>query len=148
VRFPRSTRERTGQQPKEDYGVVVRAANPFDESPLETKNKVLILGGTHGYGTHAAIKFVTNPSLKELATLVRFVGDNDFQALFRVDVRDNQGDEQTLQLVEIWIPAKKGWVAVYTRHEMAKETSDRAGSRTGKRSRVTRQLPRSPRKGR
>ncbi len=60
-----------------DYGILLRITNPLDR---ENKNKVLILAGNHGYGTQAAINFISEP--KYIKVLRNEVGDKDFEALF------------------------------------------------------------------
>ncbi|MBN2440110.1 MAG: toll/interleukin-1 receptor domain-containing protein [Spirochaetales bacterium] len=108
----------------EDYGIILRVTNPF---PGGEKNKVLILGGNHGLGTEACIKFVTNRDL--IKFLREKTEDNDFEALFKVDLRQEhrQHDERNffktdyhddkkldLQFLHIYKHEEGHWNQVYS----------------------------------
>ena len=62
----------------EDFGIVLRITNPFDASG---KNKVLILGGNHGFGTESAVRYVADK--ERMKRLTDIVQDQDFEVLFQ-----------------------------------------------------------------
>jgi hypothetical protein len=63
-----------------DYGVVVRAPNPFDPD-----KSVVLLCGTYGYGTWGAVRFVQSARfLNELKKLPK--GTSTIECLFGVEV--------------------------------------------------------------
>lgn len=80
----------------EDYGVLARFANPFDN---KSENKVLILAGNHGLGTAAAIEYVL--TTKYIEELRGHVGDKDFEALFKANLKHNESPK--LEFIEISI---------------------------------------------
>jgi len=81
---------------KVDYGIVARIANPFDGLG---HHKALILGGCHGFGTEAAVRFVGNKEL--LDSLQRKVGRNDFAALIRSAVEGRRAQTPRVEILSI-----------------------------------------------
>ncbi len=70
----------------EDFGIILRITNPLDASD---KNKALILGGNHGFGTESAVRYVADKErMKQLTDIVQ---DQDFEILFQAFVSGNYG---------------------------------------------------------
>lgn len=88
-----------------DYGLLLRTNNPFDE---EKRNKVLILGGNHGYGTEAALQFISDP--KRIKDLRDQVQDNDFEALFRAEFRDKKLVNIKIVRIKLFDEKRKEWL--------------------------------------
>ena len=86
--FPDSTVGASFQEnmPEEDYGIILRITNPMDASG---QNKVLILGGNHGFGTESAINFVAEK--ERVKSLHDIVQEDDFEALFQASVGRKKG---------------------------------------------------------
>ena len=100
--------KKISDQVEEDYGILLRATNPFDKNE---KNKVLILGGNHGFGTQAAMKFVANRGL--IKFLRSKVYDSDFEAVFRAKVDKNYASELDLKILRIAKREDSKWEIVY-----------------------------------
>ena len=78
----------TGDDLKEDYGVIIRTTNPFN-----SKRKVLIFAGGHTYGTTAAARFFTS-ELSKFRPRYAFLGD--FMAIVTAKVTDRHVSEPRL----------------------------------------------------
>jgi hypothetical protein len=76
----------TGDDLKEDYGIVIRATNPYN-----SKRKVFVFAGGHTYGTTAAARFFT----AEFAKL-RYAYLGDFMAVVTAKVTDRHVSEPKL----------------------------------------------------
>lgn len=77
VSYPSPSQHPGAEVIRKDYGVIIRAANPFDSTG---RNRVLILAGNHGVGTESAVRFLADRRSLEL--LRDIVEGQDFQALF------------------------------------------------------------------
>jgi len=80
---PNST---TDKKIEKDFGIILRVTNPRD---ADHKNKVLIVGGNHGFGTESAVNFVVDKN--RVKFLTDTVQDQDFEALFQAAVNAQQG---------------------------------------------------------
>ena len=88
ISFPSLTDELNTREDvlEEDFGIILRIANPVDASG---KNKVLITGGNHSFGTESAVSFVAD---KERVKLLNdIVQGNDFEVLFQASVGRKHG---------------------------------------------------------
>jgi TIR domain-containing protein len=111
--FP-GTGERSDKSKIEiDYGVLVRVRNPFRPG-----NRVLILAGNHGFGTQAAVQFVSSGEyirqLQEKAAR-QLESTDDVAVLFQARVRGEQGLAENLEILRIAkSDGKRVWQPVCT----------------------------------
>lgn len=77
---------REGEDLKEDFGIIIRATNPFN-----SKRKVLLFAGGHTYGTIAAARFFTTEISK-----LRYSFLGDFMAVVKSTVIDRHVSEPHL----------------------------------------------------
>lgn len=73
-----------------DFGVIIKAKNPFDKS-----RNVLLVGGVHGYGTWAGIRLIQS---EEFLNHPVVLSGDDFECLVRTDVEGNA--PQTITALE------------------------------------------------
>lgn len=82
---------------KEDYGIILRIANPFVS---RREMKVLILAGNHGFGTESAIKFVSGPECIKL--LPDTVKESDLAILFHTNIFGKETEELSIMRLSKW----------------------------------------------
>ena len=85
----------------QDYGVIIRIANPYDNS---RQHWVMLVMGCHGFGTEGTARVLRENQLSQ--ELVNEVGDKSFVAIVAVGVRDGS---YLVHIEEVYsLPSSKG----------------------------------------